>query len=89
MLRNQGYRHTLGICNAYCLATATMVMLYVQCLSCYHTHVIFDYLHPLMELIRVNSRTALFKGENDHVLWSYTVTSLRSVRAIDYYINKN
>ena len=53
------------------------------------SHVIFDYVHPLMELIRFNSRTALFKGENDHVLWSYTVTSLHSVRAIDYYINKN
>ena len=38
-----------------------MVTLYVQCLSCYHTHVIFDYVHPLMELIRVNSRTALSK----------------------------
>ena len=66
-----------------------MVTLYVHCLSCYHTYVIFDYVHPLMELKRVNSRTALFKAENDHVLWSYTVTSLHSVRAIDYYINKN
>jgi len=80
---------TFGICNAYCLATATMVTSYVQCPSFYHIHVIFDYVHPLMELIRINSPTALFKGENDHVLWSYTVTSLHSVRAINYYIKKN
>ena len=41
-----------------------------------------------MDLIRINSGTAFVKGENDHVLQSYTATSLRSVRAIDYYINK-
>ena len=65
-----------------------MVKLYVHCPSCYHIHVIFDSLHPLMELTRINPGTALVKGENDHVLQSYTVTSLRSVRAIDCYIHK-
>jgi hypothetical protein len=41
MLRNQGYRHTLRICNTYCLSTATMFTLYVYCLSCHHSHAIF------------------------------------------------
>jgi len=40
-----------------------------------------------MELIRINSGTAIVKGEKDHILQSYTVTSLLSVRAIGY-INK-
>jgi len=42
MLDNEGYRHTLRICNTYCYFTATMVtwmhlniMLYIHCLSCY------------------------------------------------------
>jgi len=87
VLRNKGYRHTQRIRNTYCLSTATMVKLYVHSPSCYHIHVIFDSLHPLMELIRNNPWTALVKGENHHVLQSYTVTSLRSVCAIDYYIN--
>jgi len=65
-----------------------MVKLYVNCSYCYHIHVVFDSLHPLMELIRINSGTAHVKGENDHVLQSYTVTSVRSVRAIDCYIGK-
>ena len=86
MVRNKGYKHTLRIPNTYCLSTATIVKLHVHCPPCYHNHDIFDPLHPIMELIRINSGTALVKGENDHVLKSYTVTSLRSVRAIDYYI---
>jgi len=89
MLRNQGYRYTLRICKTHCLSTVTMVTLYVHCSSCYHIHVIFNSLHLHMELTRINSRTAFVKGENDHVLQSYTVTSLFSVRAIDHYINKN
>jgi len=35
-----------------------------------------------MELIHIYPGTAIVKGENDHVLQSYTVTSLRSVRDI-------
>jgi hypothetical protein len=89
MLRNPGHKHTLKICNNYCLSTATIVTFYVYCTSCYHIHVILNSLHPLMDLIRINSRTAFVKGENDHVLLSYTATSLLPVRAIDYYINKN
>ena len=87
ILLNKGYRHTQRIRNTYCFSTATIAKLYVYCPSCYHIHVIFDSLHPLMELIRNNPETALVKGENDHVLQSYTVTSLISVRAIDCYIN--
>jgi hypothetical protein len=34
-------------------------------------------------------RGLTLSGENDHVLRSYTVTSLPSVRAIGYYTNKN
>ena len=41
MLYNWGYKHTLKICNTYCLSTTTMVAwerlnvrLYVHCLSC-------------------------------------------------------
>jgi hypothetical protein len=63
--------------------------LHVHCPSFYHISGIFVCLHPLMDLIRINSRTALVKGENDRVLQSYTVTSLLSVRSIDYYMNKN
>ena len=37
-----------------------MVKLYVHCPSYYHIHVIFDSLHPLMELVLNNSGTALF-----------------------------
>jgi len=40
------------------------------------------------ELIRINSGTALVKVENYHVLQSYTVIYLLSVRAIYYYINR-
>jgi hypothetical protein len=89
MLRNQGYRHTLRICNTYCLSTVTVVILYVYCLSRHHINAISVCLYPLMDLIRVNSRTALVKGDNDHVLRSYTFISLLSVGAIDYYINRN
>jgi len=88
ILRNKGYRHTQRIRNTYCLSSASMVKLYVHYPSCYHIHVIFDSLHPLMELIRNNPETALVKGENDHVVQSNTVTSLRSVRAIDCYIDQ-
>jgi ABC-type sulfate transport system permease component len=57
----------------------------------YHviTFMPFLFLHLLMDLIRINLRTALAKGENDRVLRSYTVTYILSVCAIDYYINKN
>jgi hypothetical protein len=89
MLRNQGLKHKLKICNTYCLSTATMVKLYVYCPSCYHIHVISNPLPLVMDLIPIKSRTALVKGENDHVLLSYTATSLLPVRAIDYYINNN
>ena len=41
MLHNDGYKHTLGICNIYCFSIATTVawtcfkvMLYVHCLPC-------------------------------------------------------
>jgi len=41
MLDNEGYRHTLRICNTYYYSTATMVtrmhlnvILYINCLSC-------------------------------------------------------
>ena len=66
-----------------------MVTLYLYCLSCYHIHAVFVCLHPLMDLICINSRTALVKGENGHVLRSYTVAYILSVRAINYCINKN
>jgi len=89
MLHKQGHKNTLKICNIYCLSTVTMVTLYVYCTFCYHIHVILNSLHPLMDLIRINSRTALVKGENDHVLLSYTANSLFPIRAIDYYITKN
>ena len=41
MLDEEGYRHTLRMCNKYCFATAKIVtqirlnvMLHVRCLSC-------------------------------------------------------
>ena len=41
VLDNEGYKHTLAICNTYCFSTATMIVrtclivtLYVHCLSC-------------------------------------------------------
>jgi len=59
MLRNQGHKNTPKRCNTCCLSTAAMVKLKVYCPSCYHIHVIFDSLYPLMELISINSRTSL------------------------------
>ena len=73
MLDDQGYKHTLRLCNTHCFSSATMVvwmrlivMLYIHCLSCWTCP--WDLpVSPILPVLGLFSSSAGLSGIPDHL----------------------